>query len=161
MRQVKVKLIDSYLNWEGNQPFYIQKKVSSMYPGFTNLTGEELSNRLIEQFERFDTPIFLNETVEDIQKRVTSSLSLLLIVHQSKAVIIAMGGGAFKYALLISRELKTLITFTTMYQTSSNMKDSRWPSLVVGTLLWTELLYRQDCSNYNRSPTGQLPCLGT
>ena len=86
-----------YLNWEGNQLFSIQKRVSLDVPGFTNLTGEELSNRLIEQVKRFDTPIFLNETVEDIRKEgdlftITTSRQ----VHQSKAVIIAMGGGAFK-----------------------------------------------------------------
>ena len=126
MRQVKVKLIDSLPQLEDNQPFSIQKKVSSMYPDFTNLTGEELSNRLIEQVKRFDTPIFLNETVEDIQKEgdlftITTSRQ----VHQSKAVIIAMGGGAFKPRALDIEGLKTLITSTTTYQISNNMKDSR------------------------------------
>ena len=78
MRQVKVKLIDS-LPQLGGQPaiLYPEKNILDV-PGFTNLTGEELSDRLIEQVKRFDTPVFLNETVEDIQKRVTSSLSLLL-----------------------------------------------------------------------------------
>ena len=97
MRQVKVKLIDS-LPQLGGQPaiLYPEKNILDV-PGFTNLTGEELSNRLIEQVKRFDTPIFLNETVEDIQKEgdlftITTSRQ----VHQSKAVIIAMGGGAFK-----------------------------------------------------------------
>jgi len=97
MRQVKVKLIDS-LPQLGGQPaiLYPEKSILDV-PGFTNLTGEELSNRLIEQVKRFDTPIFLNETVEDIRKEgdlftITTSRQ----VHQSKAVIIAMGGGAFK-----------------------------------------------------------------
>ena len=66
MRQVKVKLIDS-LPQLGGQPaiLYPEKNILDV-PGFTNLTGEELSNRLIEQVKRFDTPIFLNETVEKI-----------------------------------------------------------------------------------------------
>ena len=78
MRQVKVKLIDS-LPQLGGQPaiLYPEKSILDV-PGFTNLTGEELSNRLIEQVKRFDTPIFLNETVEDIRKEATSSPSLLL-----------------------------------------------------------------------------------
>ena len=97
LRQVKVKLIDS-LPQLGGQPaiLYPEKNILDV-PGFTNLTGEELSNRLIEQVKRFDTPIFLNETVEDIRKEgdlftITTSRQL----HHSKAVIIAMGGGAFK-----------------------------------------------------------------
>ena len=97
LRQVKVKLIDS-LPQLGGQPaiLYPEKNILDV-PGFTNLTGEELSNRLIEQVQGFETPIYLNETVEDIQKEgeiftITTSRQL----HQSKAVIIAMGGGAFK-----------------------------------------------------------------
>ncbi len=126
MRQVKVKLIDS-LPQLGGQPaiLYPEKSILDV-PGFTNLTGEELSNRLIEQVKRFDTPIFLNETVEDIRKEgdlftITTSRQ----VHQSKAVIIAMGGGAFKPRALDIEELKTLITSTIMFRTSNNMKDSR------------------------------------
>ena len=55
MRQVKVKLIDS-LPQLGGQPaiLYPEKNILDV-PGFTNLTGEELSNRLIEQVKRFDT----------------------------------------------------------------------------------------------------------
>ena len=130
MRQVKVKLIDS-LPQLGGQPaiLYPEKNILDV-PGFTNLTGEELSDRLIEQVKRFDTPIFLNETVEDIQKEgdlftITTSRQ----VHQSKAVIIAMGGGALNHVLLISRGLKTSIMSTTMFQISSNMKDSKWTVL--------------------------------
>ena len=97
MRQVKVKLIDS-LPQLGGQPaiLYPEKSILDV-PGFTNLTGEELSNRLIEQVKRFDTPIFLNETVEDIRKEGDLfTITTARQVHQSKAVIIAMGGGAFK-----------------------------------------------------------------
>ena len=75
MRQVKVKLIDS-LPQLGGQPaiLYPEKRILDV-PGFTNLTGEELSQRLIDQLETFETDICLNETVLDIQKtRITSSL---------------------------------------------------------------------------------------
>ena len=97
LRQVKVKLIDS-LPQLGGQPaiLYPEKNILDV-PGFTNLTGQELSDRLIEQVKGFDTPIFLNETVEGIQKEgdiftITTSRQK----HLSKAIVIAMGGGAFK-----------------------------------------------------------------
>ncbi len=47
MRQVKVKLIDSLPQREGNQPFSIRKKYSvsgTMY-GFTNLTGWRITKK--------------------------------------------------------------------------------------------------------------------
>ncbi len=51
LRQVEVKLIDS-LPQLGGPIFSIRKSILDV-PGFTNLTGEELSNRLIEQVKRF------------------------------------------------------------------------------------------------------------
>ena len=126
MRQVKVKLIDS-LPQLGGQPaiLYPEKNILDV-PGFTNLTGEELSDRLIEQVKRFDTPIFLNETVENIQKEVTSSLLLLLAkyinLNQSSLLWVAV---PLNHVLLISRGLIPLITSTITYQTSNNMKDNR------------------------------------
>ena len=86
MRQVKVKLIDS-LPQLGGQPaiLYPEKNILDV-PGFTNLTGEELSDRLIEQVKRFDTPIFLNETVEDIQKEVQPGLDSGVTADMNNAV---------------------------------------------------------------------------
>ena len=97
LREVKVKLIDS-LPQLGGQPaiLYPEKQILDV-PGFTNLTGEELSQRLIDQLASFDTTICLDERVDDILEQdgiftlVTSKGQ-----HQTKAVIIAMGGGAFK-----------------------------------------------------------------
>ena len=97
MRQVKVKLIDS-LPQLGGQPaiLYPEKRILDV-PGFTNLTGEELSQRLIDQLETFETDICLNETVLDIHKNGDHFLiETNKGQHFSRAVIIAMGGGAFK-----------------------------------------------------------------
>ena len=97
MRQVKVKLIDS-LPQLGGQPaiLYPEKRILDV-PGFTNLTGEELSQRLIDQLETFETDICLNETVLDIRKNEDHFLiETNKDQHFSRAVIIAMGGGAFK-----------------------------------------------------------------
>ena len=62
LRQAKVKIIDS-LPQIGGQPaiLYPEKKILDV-PGFTNLSGEELTQRLIEQLETFQTEICLNET---------------------------------------------------------------------------------------------------
>lgn len=97
MRQVKVKLIDSLLNWEGNQLFSIQKRVSSMYLALPIWLVKNWATAWSSKSNLLMQSIFLNETVEDIRKEgdlftITTSRQ----VHQSKAVIIAMGGGAFK-----------------------------------------------------------------
>ena len=57
LRQAKVQIIDS-LPQLGGQPaiLYPEKEILDV-PGFPNLTGEELTNRLIEQLNGFDTPI--------------------------------------------------------------------------------------------------------
>lgn len=92
-----MEIIDS-LPRLGGQPaiLYPEKKILDV-PGFTDLTGEELSLRLMEQLEKFKTDIFLNETVLDIDKidnnfSVTTSKG----THNTKAIVIAMGGGAFE-----------------------------------------------------------------
>ena len=68
LRQAKVQIIDS-LPQLGGQPaiLYPEKQILDV-PGFPNLTGEELTNRLLEQLKGFDTPAHLNETVLDIEK---------------------------------------------------------------------------------------------
>ncbi len=97
LRQAKVQIIDS-LPQLGGQPaiLYPEKQILDV-PGFPNLTGEELTNRLLDQLQGFDTPAHLNETVLEIDKedgvfKITTTKG----THTSKAVIIAMGGGAFK-----------------------------------------------------------------
>lgn len=96
LRQAKVQIIDS-LPQLGGQPaiLYPEKQILDV-PGFPNLTGEELTNRLLEQVNSFDTPIFLNETVLDIINNGDHfSIETNKGSHLSKTVIIAMGGGAF------------------------------------------------------------------
>ncbi len=55
LRQAKVQIIDS-LPQLGGQPaiLYPEKQILDV-PGFPNLTGEELTNRLLEQLEGFET----------------------------------------------------------------------------------------------------------
>ncbi len=88
LRQAKVKLWSS-LPQLGGQPaiLYPEKQILDV-PGFPNLTGEELTNRLLEQLKGFDTPAHLNETVLDIEKendvfKITTTKG----IHSSKAVV--------------------------------------------------------------------------
>ena len=63
LRQAKVQIIDS-LPQLGGQPaiLYPEKQILDV-PGFPNLTGEELTNRLLEQLEGFETPFHLKKMV--------------------------------------------------------------------------------------------------
>ncbi len=94
--EAKVQIIDSVPQL-GGQPaiLYPEKEILDV-PGFPNLTGEELTNRLIEQLNGFDTPIHLNETVLEIDKQEEFAITTSKGSHLTKTVIIAMGGGAFK-----------------------------------------------------------------
>ena len=75
MRQVKVKLIDS-LPQLGGQPaiLYPEKQILDV-PGFPNLTGEELTNRLLEQLEGFETPVTSTKPFLRLKKKMVSLLS--------------------------------------------------------------------------------------
>ncbi|MDO4667340.1 MAG: NAD(P)/FAD-dependent oxidoreductase [Streptococcus sp.] len=97
LRQATVKIIDSLPQLGGQPAILYPEKTILDVPAFTNLTGEKLTERLISQLKTFDTSIHLNETVLEIEKEkdyfniLTSSTQ-----HLTKAVIIAIGGGAFK-----------------------------------------------------------------
>ena len=121
LRQAKVQIIDS-LPQLGGQPaiLYPEKKILDV-PGFPNLTGEELTNRLLEQVNSFDTPIFLNETVLDIINNGDHfSIETTKGSHLSKTVIIAMGGGAFTPRPL---ELDGVDTYQNIHYHVSNIQQ--------------------------------------
>ena len=97
LRQAKVQIIDS-LPQLGGQPaiLYPEKQILDV-PGFPNLTGKELTKRLLEQLNGFETPVHLNETVLEIEKQDQGfTITTNKGSHLTKTVIIAMGGGAFK-----------------------------------------------------------------
>ena len=97
LRQVKVKLIDSLPQLGGQPAILYPEKTILDIPAFPQLTGQELTEGLLEQLNPFDTEICLNETVLDIQKTEDHfTISTSKGEHLSRAVIIAMGGGAFK-----------------------------------------------------------------
>ena len=129
LRQAKVKLIDSLPQLGGQPAILYPEKTILDVPGFTNVTGEELTNRLIEQLETFDTEICLNETVEDIQKKddhfiLTTSKGQ----HFTKTVIITMGGGAFKPRAL---ELEDVDQYDNIHYHVSNIQQYAGKNIVV------------------------------
>lgn len=129
MRQAKVNVIDS-LPQLGGQPaiLYPEKKILDV-PGFTDLTGEELTERLIEQLKTFETSIHLDETVLDIEKNDgLFSLMTSKGKHISRAILIAMGGGAFKPRSL---DLDNVEQFENIHYHVSNINQYAGQNIVV------------------------------
>mgnify|MGYP001790723476 CR=1 FL=1 len=129
LRQAKVKIIDS-LPQLGGQPaiLYPEKKILDV-PGFTNLSGEELTQRLIEQLETFQTEICLNETVLDIVKSDDGfTITTSKAQHQTKTIIIAMGGGAFKPRAL---ELDDAEAYSNLHYHVSNISQYAGKKVVI------------------------------
>lgn len=129
LRQANVKIIDS-LHQLGGQPamLYPEKDILDI-PGFFSLTGQELTENLTKQLQRFDTTICLNETVEAITKKddvfhITTNQT----VHYSKTVIIAMGAGAFKPRTL---DLEGIDDFENVHYHVQNMKQYADKNVVV------------------------------
>lgn len=96
LRQAKVKIIDSLPQLGGQPAILYPEKTILDIPAFPSLTGEELTANLLKQLEPFDTTICLNETVIGIQEGEHLTISTSKGQHLSRALIIAMGGGAFK-----------------------------------------------------------------
>lgn len=96
LRQAKVKIIDSLPQLGGQPAILYPEKVILDIPTYHRITGQELTERLLEQLESFDTTICLNETVTAIHHGETITLDTSKGSHQTKTVIVAMGGGAFK-----------------------------------------------------------------
>ncbi|KXT77706.1 NAD(P)/FAD-dependent oxidoreductase [Streptococcus sp. DD13] len=96
LRHASVKIIDS-LPQLGGQPaiLYPEKKILDA-PGFPSVTAQELTERLLDQLAPFETTICLEETLLTIQAGEIIQLETSKGTHQTKTLIIAMGGGAFK-----------------------------------------------------------------
>lgn len=96
LRHAKVKIIDSLPQLGGQPAILYPEKTILDIPAYRHLTGQELTDRLVEQLEQFDTRICLDETVVGIEHGDTIYIQTNKGTHVTKSVIIAMGGGAFK-----------------------------------------------------------------
>lgn len=98
MRNLSVKLIDS-LPQVGGQPqaLYPEKSIYDI-AGFPKITGNELTEQLMQQLSRFErtTSIHLNEEVLTFERKNNNFIVHTdKATHQSKAIIIAAGNGSF------------------------------------------------------------------
>ena len=96
LRQAKVKIIDSLPQLGGQPAILYPEKAILDIPAFPSLTGQELTDNLLAQLEPFDTAICLNETLIGLEKGEVITLTTNKGQHLTKALIIAMGGGAFR-----------------------------------------------------------------
>ena len=129
LRQVKVKIIDS-LPQLGGQPaiLYPEKNILDI-PGFVNVTGEELTQGLLDQLSRFETSICLNETIQAIENSGDHfTLKSDKGEHLTRSVLIAMGGGAFKPRPL---EVEGADQYDNIHYHVSNIQQYQGQNLVV------------------------------
>ncbi|MBY5035000.1 NAD(P)/FAD-dependent oxidoreductase [Streptococcus gallolyticus] len=96
LRHARVKIIDSLPQLGGQPAILYPEKIILDIPAYSKITGQELTDRLLEQLQDVDTMICLNETVTAIQTGDIITLETTKGSHQTKTAIVAMGGGAFK-----------------------------------------------------------------
>lgn len=99
MRNLSVRVIDS-LPEPGGQPkaLYPDKKIYDV-PGFSKVTGTELTHSLMGQLQRFADTTFLHldEKVINVEKTATAfDVQTSKAQYQAGAIIIAAGNGSFK-----------------------------------------------------------------
>ncbi|NEW61996.1 SidA/IucD/PvdA family monooxygenase [Granulicatella sp. zg-ZJ] len=129
LRQAKVKIIES-LHQLGGQPImlYPEKTILDV-PAYPRLTGQTLSEKLLEQLSPFDTTVCLNETVLHIEKENEHFvLTTNQGTHFTKTVIIAIGAGAFKPRTL---DLEGIDTFENIHYHVQNIEQYKDKDVVV------------------------------
>ncbi|MGT2715613.1 NAD(P)/FAD-dependent oxidoreductase [Streptococcus respiraculi] len=128
LRQAKVKIIDSLPQLGGQPAILYPEKTILDIPAFPRLTGQELTDNLLAQLEPFETTICLNETVIGIAQADHFIITTSKGAHASKAVIIAMGGGAFKPRPL---ELEQADDFDNIHYHVANIQQYAGQNVVV------------------------------
>ena len=128
LRQAKVKIIDSMPQLGGQPAILYPEKAILDIPAFPSLSGQELTDNLLSQLESFDTSICLNETVIGLEKGENITLTTNKGQHLTKALIIAMGGGAFRPRPL---ELENADQFANIHYHVSNLQQYADQEIVV------------------------------
>ena len=128
LRQAKVKIIDSMPQLGGQPAILYPEKAILDIPAFPSLSGQELTDNLLSQLESFDTSICLNETVIGLEKGEVITLTTNKGQHLTKALIIAMGGGAFRPRPL---ELENADQFANIHYHVSNLQQYADQEIVV------------------------------
>lgn len=128
LRRAKVKIIDSLPQLGGQPAILYPEKTILDIPAFASLTGQELTDRLLEQLAPFETTICLNETVTAIETGDSIRLETNKGEHWTKTVIIAMGGGAFRPRPL---ELEGADTYDNIHYHVSSIQQYNGKEVVI------------------------------
>lgn len=98
MRQASVKIIESMPQLGGQLAALYPEKYIYDVAGFPKVTAQELVNRLNEQMSHFPVDIRLEEKVLKVTKKDERLFEVETDagIHQSKAIIITAGVGAFE-----------------------------------------------------------------
>lgn len=99
MREMKTKIIEFLPFLGGKVPYFYPDKVIRDIGGIHTITGDKLTEQLIEQAKTFNPTIVLNRQVEGLER--LSNGNFILTDHQgnehyTKTVIIATGFGSLK-----------------------------------------------------------------
>lgn len=99
MREMKTKIIEFLPFLGGKVPYFYPDKVIRDVGGIHTITGDKLTEQLIEQAKTFDPTIVLNKQVEGLERLANGNFILtdhLGEKHYTKTVIIATGFGTLK-----------------------------------------------------------------
>ncbi|WP_070119445.1 NAD(P)/FAD-dependent oxidoreductase [Bacillus marinisedimentorum] len=98
MRQASVKIIESLPQLGGQLSALYPEKYIYDVAGFPKVRAQELIDNLIEQADKFDPTVVLEQSVQNVEKQEDGTFKLTTDkeVHYSKTVIITAGSGAFQ-----------------------------------------------------------------
>ncbi|KPJ22951.1 NAD(P)/FAD-dependent oxidoreductase [Streptococcus phocae] len=98
LRGMSVNIIESLSELGGQPAILYPEKMIYDIPAYPAITGAELTRQLLQQLQRFEdrVTICLKEEVKSFEKTGTYfTIETNKASHQSKAVIVACGNGAF------------------------------------------------------------------
>lgn len=98
MRQAKVKIIESMPQLGGQLSALYPEKYIYDVAGFPKIRAQELVDNLMEQMDKFNPTIVLEQSVEKFEREEDETLKIITNKeeHYTKAIIITAGAGAFQ-----------------------------------------------------------------
>ncbi|PPA70015.1 NAD(P)/FAD-dependent oxidoreductase [Jeotgalibacillus proteolyticus] len=98
MRQASVKIIESLPQLGGQLSTLYPDKYIYDVAGFPKVRAQELVDNLVEQMDRFDTTVCLDQEVINVEKLEDGTFLLTTNeeIHHTRTIIITAGNGAFQ-----------------------------------------------------------------
>lgn len=143
MRQASVNIIESLPQLGGQLSALYPEKYIYDVAGFPKIRAQELIDNLVEQMDKFDQTISLEQSVQTLEKLADGTLKITTDkdVHFSKSVIITAGNGAFqprRLELKVQKNTKEK-TFIISLTTSIILQEKESLYLVEAIQQWTGL----------------------